>query len=411
MSFKRRYLLFGMAAVMMLGACGSGQAAIGSEQTVTGSEQTVAGSEETAEAVLGQTETEENPSGGDAARNEETAEAALGDRRPMVMVNGEIYLDTGRESDITGRCGIMDGEITSEVDGSEIPVKNDQSNFGTGYGYQYVDENSIDVLLPYGSGSEDMKWIRFEKEQTEAEERGKVFVGINAHIKEIGQDGSILISSDSDGFPGAFLVEVPEGICEPSLLKGGTLIRILMQDLEKQDAHGLLWYLACEISLREDEGTEPDREAFLLTSAPSFVLKNALFDGEDFVEIKSGNYSWNSKKGDGMTSTIACGSHPLYEVMNEHAASLKLPQYKDGDSVVYSFSCGVLPDRLTVSEWSAEDIGSDGAQEISVVTFYDPIPFLELKAGRVYEFAAVWEEENLEQNGFFGNAGYALKTE
>ena len=56
---------------------------------------------------------------------------------PMVMVNGILYLDTGHESKIEARCGVMDGEITSQVDGNKQPSVDDQSNFGTGYGYQY----------------------------------------------------------------------------------------------------------------------------------------------------------------------------------------------------------------------------------------------------------------------------------
>ena len=41
----------------------------------------------------------------------------------MVMVNGELYIDTGHESTVEAHCGVMDGEITSEVDGSEKPTK------------------------------------------------------------------------------------------------------------------------------------------------------------------------------------------------------------------------------------------------------------------------------------------------
>lgn len=88
----------------------------------------------------------------------ETKEYLL-DRRPMVMINGELYLDTNREININSRCGVMDGEISSTVDGSEIPTQDNQSNFGVGYGYQYVDENSIDIYM-------NEKWIRFEKETT-----------------------------------------------------------------------------------------------------------------------------------------------------------------------------------------------------------------------------------------------------
>jgi len=66
---------------------------------------------------------------------------------PMVRVNGKLYLDTGKES-TAARCGNMDGEITSQVSGSEQPFMDDQSNFGTGYGYQYgAAEGTIEILL------------------------------------------------------------------------------------------------------------------------------------------------------------------------------------------------------------------------------------------------------------------------
>jgi len=76
---------------------------------------------------------------------------------PMVMINGEIYIDTGKESTVTGRCGVMDGEITSTVDGTEKPAENDQSNFGAGYEYQRVDANHVDVVI-------NGKWMTFIKE-------------------------------------------------------------------------------------------------------------------------------------------------------------------------------------------------------------------------------------------------------
>lgn len=50
----------------------------------------------------------------------------------------------------------MDGEITSTVKQTEIPNKNNQSNFGKNYGYQYVDD-TIEVNI-------DGKWIVFEEQ-------------------------------------------------------------------------------------------------------------------------------------------------------------------------------------------------------------------------------------------------------
>jgi hypothetical protein len=76
----------------------------------------------------------------------------------MVMVDGKLYYDTGKESTISGRCGVMDGEITSTVDGSEIPTKDNQSNFGTGFEYQYGADNTIEIFM-------NEKWIVFEQRE------------------------------------------------------------------------------------------------------------------------------------------------------------------------------------------------------------------------------------------------------
>lgn len=87
-------------------------------------------------------------------QNDETTAASQGDYPAMVVVDGVLYKDTGRISTEL-RCGMMDGEITSTVD--TVPEEDDQSNFGTGYGYQYGMsgiEVSIDgewhIFEPYG---------------------------------------------------------------------------------------------------------------------------------------------------------------------------------------------------------------------------------------------------------------------
>ena len=87
----------------------------------------------------------------------ESGEAPLNDRIPMVMADGAMYYDTGRESTVTGRCGVMDGEITSAVERTEVPSENNQSNFGAGYGYQWgPEEGTLEVCM-------DGKWVVFER--------------------------------------------------------------------------------------------------------------------------------------------------------------------------------------------------------------------------------------------------------
>ena len=82
-------------------------------------------------------------------------ETIKSDKIPMVMVDGKLYYDTGKESSIDGRLGVMDGEITSTVEGYETPAEDNQSNFGTGFGYQYGADDTIEILM-------NGKWMVFE---------------------------------------------------------------------------------------------------------------------------------------------------------------------------------------------------------------------------------------------------------
>ncbi len=74
----------------------------------------------------------------------------------LVMVNGKIYKEA-RESEFKPTCGTMDDYITSNVAENEMPTKDNESNFKGTYGYQYVGEDSIIVLI-------DNKWISFVAE-------------------------------------------------------------------------------------------------------------------------------------------------------------------------------------------------------------------------------------------------------
>jgi hypothetical protein len=70
------------------------------------------------------------------------------DMAAMVMFNDKLYYDTGTIDNGEGRCGNMDGNITSKCDDYEIPTENNQSNFGTGYGIQYGRvEGEIEVCI------------------------------------------------------------------------------------------------------------------------------------------------------------------------------------------------------------------------------------------------------------------------
>lgn len=86
-----------------------------------------------------------------------------GDVCPCVMVNGVVYYDTGYKSSLDNRCEDMDGQITSECSGSEVPTEDDQSNFGKGYDYQYGSvEGTIEIEMTDGN------WYVFATKEVKA---------------------------------------------------------------------------------------------------------------------------------------------------------------------------------------------------------------------------------------------------
>ncbi|MCM1134936.1 MAG: hypothetical protein NC400_05100 [Clostridium sp.] len=311
-------------------------------------------------------------------------------------------------------------------------------------------------------------------------------IGIKAHIKEV-QGNELLISSDSDDYPGVFTVTGAEELPEFSNLQGGTPLLILMQKLEETEETGKqegqkekeeqegqkekekqkkqegqkekekqkkqegqkekeeqkkqeeqkekkeqkgqkeqkeqkeqaeqkipkykaekIVVLSEEKMIEQDEAAQED---IILTEVPAFTLQDALLSKIDSTALRSGNYTWNVEEGDEVTSVIACGAAPLDEAAMDFTVKLKTPKYNGIEGAPYVFSTGIAPDTLIVRRWAADDIGGSDAKEECVISYYHRSPILELEAGKVYEFTAVWKKENAGRNKFYGNASYVLVTE
>ena len=100
-----------------------------------------------------------NPSHLVGDNKEETDDSIKWDLIPMVMIDGNLYLDTGIETTVDDKAHVIGGEITSEVDGGEKPTINEQSNFGAGYRYQYGEiEGTINIFM-------NDKWWLFATEK------------------------------------------------------------------------------------------------------------------------------------------------------------------------------------------------------------------------------------------------------
>lgn len=84
----------------------------------------------------------------------------LGDLRPMVMINGALYLDTGKEIPM-GAANQVDGTIKTNVSQNKKPAEHEQSNFGF-VGSEYViGDGFVQVNI-------DGKWIVFELEKQDS---------------------------------------------------------------------------------------------------------------------------------------------------------------------------------------------------------------------------------------------------
>ena len=73
--------------------------------------------------------------------------AAAPDNRRAVCIDGVLYYDTGAVSDTETRRAIFDGVISGTTAADELPTEDGQSNFGTGYGYQFAADGTVEVEL------------------------------------------------------------------------------------------------------------------------------------------------------------------------------------------------------------------------------------------------------------------------
>lgn len=321
-------------------------------------------------------------------------------------ISEEKSLETLEEAEAGDKVGITyDGMIgesyPAQISGASmlqmVEKAGEETEKEEGKGIEEKAENGIEIGNAAGTGTEE--------NQVQVSETG---VGILAHVKEI-QGNEILVSSDSDDFPGVFQVEVPENVYDISKLSGGADILLLMQEKEEKDSAGASKYLAVNIVIRQDwEDVDVAEGDVLLTKPPVFALKDLLSSTYAVFEIQSGNYSWNYMENGEMLGVVAGGAHPMDDGEKN---TLELPEYQNMSTVGYTFSTVIAPDTLIVRKWNAEDAGNTEAEEISVITYYYRMPILELEPGRIYEFTAVWKEENAKSRGFYGEASYVVAVE
>lgn len=120
------------------------------------------------------------------------------DYPPMIMVGGQLYQDSGKTTS-AAVADKKDGQITSTCD--DVPSKDDQSNFGTGFAYQYGDGNRVYVQFEKG-------WFVFipvENNATDAKQSSipkdyPPMIMVDGQLyKDSGKTTSVAVAGKQDG--------------------------------------------------------------------------------------------------------------------------------------------------------------------------------------------------------------------
>ncbi|MBE5966653.1 MAG: hypothetical protein E7255_06765 [Lachnospiraceae bacterium] len=95
------------------------------------------------------------------SKDQKTSEELIQwDRIPTIMVEDVLYLDTGKQIPVEIEDTSILGTISSDVDATEIPAENGQSNFGcVGSEYAFY-EDGVVVMI-------DNEWQFFRREKSE----------------------------------------------------------------------------------------------------------------------------------------------------------------------------------------------------------------------------------------------------
>ncbi len=146
------------------------------------------------------------------------------EKAKLVKVHGQLYIDMGYvNSAVT--CGTADGEITSSVEPSQSPEKDNESNFGKGYEYQLGDAHHINVNI-------DGRWVVFQNLAISSWQIPSCVANFKAKITETSEDRLLVRVTDiPDNFKWIFQNKQMEEIKPISL----PIEKLNMEDKKKKE--------------------------------------------------------------------------------------------------------------------------------------------------------------------------------
>jgi len=90
---------------------------------------------------------------------------------------------------------------------------------------------------------------------------------------------------------------------------------------------------------------------------------------------------------------------------------MRLIEYQNIDTWLYSLNAEVRPDKVIVREYSIYDLGDEFAEVSSEKEYTKDMLLIEFVPGRIYEITAIWDESHYEECGYYGEARYVLVTD
>ena len=116
------------------------------------------------------------------------------EKKPVRMfnVNGDLYYDSGLVSEMTPRCGTMDGSLKKTVKENEIPLKSGEANFEI-EGYQGATSITKEVNI-------DGEWVIFKKYDLydHTLDSLKYCHYIKGHLNNAAVDSEIIVLSEKE---------------------------------------------------------------------------------------------------------------------------------------------------------------------------------------------------------------------
>lgn len=115
------------------------------------------------------------------------------EKKPVRMINidGDLYYDSGYNSEVTPRCGTMDGGLKKTAGENEVPHKSGEANFDA-KGYQIATGITKEVPI-------DGEWRIFKKYDTYGRnvENLKYCYYIKGRLKNASADSEMVVLSDN----------------------------------------------------------------------------------------------------------------------------------------------------------------------------------------------------------------------